>query len=157
MRLPFQPGRVAIMTTALVMAACAHHPDKHTLASLHQIPADTSEVKVEEGLYKAMQSYRRYLDQTPEGAMTPEAMRRLADLKLEKQFGILGDGKIVEVDAADRVPKVEAPQAAAPAALTAPVHARIDARAADKTDPLHIARAAEITSLWRLAARPEAG
>jgi 16S rRNA G1207 methylase RsmC len=27
-------------------------------------------------------------------------------------------------------------------------------RAADKTDPLHLARAAEITSLWRLAARP---
>ena len=27
-------------------------------------------------------------------------------------------------------------------------------RAADKTDPLHIARAAEITSLWRLAAHP---
>ena len=26
-------------------------------------------------------------------------------------------------------------------------------RAADKTDPLHAARAAEITSLWRLAAR----
>jgi len=26
-------------------------------------------------------------------------------------------------------------------------------RAADKTDPLHVARAAEITSLWRLAAR----
>ena len=26
-------------------------------------------------------------------------------------------------------------------------------RAADKTDPLHIARAAEITSLWRLGAR----
>ena len=26
-------------------------------------------------------------------------------------------------------------------------------RATDKTDPLHIARAAEITSLWRLAAR----
>ena len=35
--------------------------------------------------------------------MTPEAMRRLADLKLEKEYGILGDGKIVEVDApADR-------------------------------------------------------
>jgi len=28
-------------------------------------------------------------------------------------------------------------------------------RAADKTDPLHIARAAEITSLWRLAARSD--
>jgi hypothetical protein len=26
-------------------------------------------------------------------------------------------------------------------------------RAADKTDPLHTARAAEVTSLWRLATR----
>jgi TolA-binding protein len=37
-----------------------------------------------------MQSYRRYLDETPMSAMTPEAMRRLADLQLEKQFGITG-------------------------------------------------------------------
>src|SRR5688572_905939 len=110
------------------------------------MPADTSEVKVEDGLDKAMQSYRRFLDETPEGAMTPEAMRRLADLKLEKEYGILGDGKIVEVDAADRVPKVEPkgdpkiadPQVAvrqttgAPA-LAAPVPtAKIDARAAGK-------------------------
>src|SRR6187402_3744993 len=98
------------------MVACADHPEKHTLASLHQMPADTSEVKVEGGLDKAMQSYRRYLDQTPEGAMTPEAMRRLADLKLEKEYGILGDGKIVEVTVADRVPK-----AVGDAALAAPV------------------------------------
>ena len=65
---------------------------------LHRVPADTTEVKVEDGLDKAMQSYRRFLDETPEGAMTPEAMRRLADLKLEKEYGILGDGKIVEVE-----------------------------------------------------------
>ena len=96
----------AIVTPALVLGACADHPEKHgTLASLHRMPADTTEVTVEDGLDKAMQSYRRFLDETPEGAMTPEAMRRLADLKLEKEYGILGDGKIVEVAAADRVPK----------------------------------------------------
>ena len=112
------------MTPALVLVACADHPDKHTLASLHQVPADTSEVKVEDGLDKAMQSYRRFLDETPDGAMTPEAMRRLADLKLEKEYGILGDGKIVEV---------AAPQAAGAAALAAPLPtAKIDAQAAGK-------------------------
>ena len=35
-----------------------------------------------------MQQYRRFLEEAPETAMTPEAMRRLADLQLEKQFGI---------------------------------------------------------------------
>ena len=69
------------------------------------MPADTTEVTVEDGLDKAMQSYRRFLDETPDDAMTPEAMRRLADLKLEKEYGILGDGKIVEVAVADRVPR----------------------------------------------------
>src|SRR4029077_13294731 len=109
----------AIVTAALVLAACADHPDKHTLASLHRVPADTTEVKVEEGLDKAMQSYRRFLDETPEGAMTPEAMRRLADLKLEKEYGILGDGKIVEVDAGDHPPKVD-PKIAARQTTSAP-------------------------------------
>ena len=142
-----RPGRLAaIVTPALVLVACADHPDKHTLASLHRMPADMSEVKVEDGLDKAMQSYRRFLDQTPEGAMTPEAMRRLADLKLEKEYGILGDGKIVEVDAEDHPPKVEAksdptivdPKIAArqttgAPALAAPLPtAKIDARAAGK-------------------------
>ena len=41
-----------------------------------------------EGLEQAMQGYRRFLDETPETELTPEAMRRLADLQIEKQFGI---------------------------------------------------------------------
>lgn len=121
-------SRLAAIVPALVVAACADHPDRHTLASLHRVPADTTEIKVEDGLDKAMQSYRRYLDETPEGAKTPEAMRRLADLKLEKEYGILGDGKIVEVDAADHPPKVTS-VAATLAAPVLPVH---DARAAGK-------------------------
>ena len=46
-----------------------------------------------------MQSYRRYLEETPRTEMTPEAMRRLADLQIEKQFGIRGDGEIKEMAA----------------------------------------------------------
>jgi len=95
-----------VAAPVLVIGACAQNPDKQTLANLHQVPADTQEVRVEQGLDKAMQSYRRFLEETPESALTPEAMRRLADLKLEKEYGILGDGKLVEI---------AAPQPAAPA------------------------------------------
>src|SRR6266705_3022209 len=59
-----------------------------TLAELRNVRPDVQEVKVEQGLEQAMQNYRRFLEETPETAMTPEAMRRLADLQLEKQFGI---------------------------------------------------------------------
>src|SRR6516225_1361416 len=59
-----------------------------TLAELRSVRPDEQEVKVEQGLDQAMQQYRRFLEETPETAMTPEAMRRLADLQIEKQFGI---------------------------------------------------------------------
>jgi tetratricopeptide (TPR) repeat protein len=58
------------------------------------------EAQVEQGLDQAMQGYRRFLEETPETEMTPEAMRRLADLQVEKQFGIrAGDGKPREMAA----------------------------------------------------------
>jgi hypothetical protein len=59
-----------------------------TLAELRNVSPDVQEVKVEQGLDQAMEGYRRFLEETPETAMTPEAMRRLADLQIEKQFGI---------------------------------------------------------------------
>jgi TolA-binding protein len=63
-----------------------------------------------------MQSYRRYLDETPTSTMTPEAMRRLADLKLEREFGIIGDGtRWIEMAAPETVTPV-AIRAALPAA-----------------------------------------
>src|SRR3989441_11776547 len=75
------------------MAGCAARTNKTvgtagTLAELRNARPDVQEVKVEQGLEQAMQNYRRFLEETPETAMTPEAMRRLADLQLEKQFGI---------------------------------------------------------------------
>jgi tetratricopeptide (TPR) repeat protein len=56
-----------------------------TLAELDDVRPAVQVVKVEQGIERAMQNYRRFLDQTSNSAMTPEAMRRLADLQLEKQ------------------------------------------------------------------------
>ena len=78
-----------VLATALFLGCAAHHkPTRVTLADLHNVRPDVQEVKVDQGLDQAMQSYRRFLEETPETAMTPEAMRRLADLQIEKQFGI---------------------------------------------------------------------
>src|SRR5437899_4507125 len=75
------------------MVGCAARPNKPlgaagTLAALRNVRPDVQDVKVEQGLDQAMLQYRRFLEDAPENAMTPEAMRRLADLQLEKQFGI---------------------------------------------------------------------
>jgi tetratricopeptide (TPR) repeat protein len=78
-----------VLATALFVGCAAHHkPTRATLADLHNVRPDVQEVKVDQGLDQAMQSYRRFLEETPETAMTPEAMRRLADLQIEKQYGI---------------------------------------------------------------------
>ena len=34
-----------------------------------------------------MEGYQRFLEETPESALTPAAMRRLADLKIEREYG----------------------------------------------------------------------
>ncbi len=78
------------------MVGCAARANKEvgTLAELRKARPDVQEVKVEQGLDQAMHHYRRFLEETPESTMTPEAMRRLADLEIEKQFGIrAGDAK----------------------------------------------------------------
>src|SRR5215475_9826676 len=80
-----------------LIAACAHQVDRSgTLATLHQVQPDTKEVPVDQGLDRAVQSYGDFLKQAPDSKLAPEAMRRLADLKIEKQFGIQGDGKLVD-------------------------------------------------------------
>ena len=94
------------LTLALVpvlFAGCADTPERDTLADLRNARPDLQDVKVEQGLDLAMASYRRFLEETPQSAMTPEAMRRLADLQIEKQFGLrAGDGKPREMAAPER-------------------------------------------------------
>jgi len=88
-------GRLSIplaIATVLITGCAARvtRTEKNvgTLADLRNVRPDEQDVKVEQGLDQAMQHYRRFLEETPETAMTPEAMRRLADLQIEKQFGI---------------------------------------------------------------------
>ena len=81
----------------VLLASCASNPDRETLARLHDIEADVDEVTVEDSLERAMDSYRRFLDETPEGVMTPEALRRLADLQIENAYGLTGTADIVEM------------------------------------------------------------
>src|SRR4249920_225732 len=88
---------IPMVIAPVFMAGCAARPNKPlgttgTLAELRNIQPDVAEAKLEQGLEQAMQNYRRFLEETPETAMTPEAMRRLADLQLEKQFGIRTGG-----------------------------------------------------------------
>src|SRR5438034_6176251 len=85
-----------VLAPALFVGCAAHHkPTRATLADLHNVRPDVQEAKVDQGLDQAMQGYRRFLEETPETAMTPEAMRRLADLEIEKQFGIReGEGNL---------------------------------------------------------------
>jgi tetratricopeptide (TPR) repeat protein len=110
-----------VLATALFVGCAAHHKTtRATLAELHNMHPDVQEVKIDQGLDQAMQSYRRFLEETPETAMTPEAMRRLADLQIEKQFGI---------HTGDVTPKKMAAPKAAPALATTPAHSSDQAAA----------------------------
>ena len=102
---------------ALGLGACATTSQQGTLAELANVDADLDEVYLEDGLERAAESYRRYLQETSESALTPEAMRRLADLQLEQEYGFIGGGHVAEMavpDAARQTKRVttgpQAPQ-----------------------------------------------
>jgi tetratricopeptide (TPR) repeat protein len=120
-----------LLAPALVVG-CASEPTKGTLAELHNVKPDLQEATVEQGLDQAMLGYRRFLDETPQTQMTPEAMRRLADLQIEKQFGLkAGDGKPREMAAPgltqiSSVLQAERPDPAATAANTGTPESELD-------------------------------
>src|SRR5262249_20239496 len=84
-------------------AARVTHTEKPTgtLAELRNVRPDERDGHIEKGLEQALQQYRRFLDETPESAMTPEAIRRLADLQIEKQFGRPEPAKVLAGSRAD--------------------------------------------------------
>src|SRR5512134_2277617 len=86
--------RFLICAAPLMLAACATVGDRNrdTIASLRHVQIEIKEEKIEGGLEKAMMSYQRFLEGTPDSALTPEAIRRLADLKIEKEYGTLTTG-----------------------------------------------------------------
>ncbi len=121
---------IPMMITPVLIAGCAArapHTEKATgtLAELRSVPPDKQDVKVEQGLDEAMQQYRRFIEEAPQNAMTAEAIRRLADLQLEKQFGIrVADAKPREMPAPEPAKVIAGSQPARPNPIVAAASAR---------------------------------
>ena len=75
---------LTLMLVCAILVGCAGSPFKQTIADLAVVEPDLDEASLDGSLGKAMQSYREFLDETPEHEMAPEAMRRLADLQIER-------------------------------------------------------------------------
>lgn len=104
----------AFLPVGAVLAGCAVHTEDGTLAELRGVEPVLEEVRLEDSLDRAARSYERYLEETPAGARTAEAMRRLADLQVEKEFGIIGDGDYIEMAAPEAGNSTTAEAAPAP-------------------------------------------
>src|SRR4030042_6394656 len=102
--------RFILAVAPLMLAACASvsDRDRNTIAMLRNVQTEIKEEKIEGGLEKAMLSYQRFLEDTPDSALTPEAIRRLADLKIQKEYGTLTTG----AGTAGRTPALPAPEPA---------------------------------------------
>jgi tetratricopeptide (TPR) repeat protein len=93
-----------------MLVACSSISNKDTIATLRHTHIEITEEKIEGGLEKAMLSYQRFLEETPDSALTPEAIRRLADLKLEREYGTLTTGAAP----AELAPALPAPERVTP-------------------------------------------
>ena len=81
---------------SLLLASCATIGTQGTIADLDSVRIEIKDTEIEGGLDKAMQAYQKFLEQTPDSALTPEALRRIADLKVEKEYGTLTGSAVVE-------------------------------------------------------------
>jgi hypothetical protein len=99
--------RFFISALSMMLIACSSINDKNTIANLRHMKIEIKEEKIEGGLDKAMSGYQHFLEETPDSALRPEAIRRLADLKIEKEYGTLTPGY---------VPARQAPARSMPAA-----------------------------------------
>jgi cellulose synthase operon protein C len=80
---------IPILLLPLVLMSCGTVSDKGTISQLRRVRIEIKEEKIEGGLEKAMAAYQRFLEETPESSLTPEAIRRLADLKIEREYGLI--------------------------------------------------------------------
>jgi tetratricopeptide (TPR) repeat protein len=94
-----------VLVLTLLLTAC-QTTGKDTIAQLRNTRIEIKEEKIENESEKAMESYRRFLEQTPDSALKPEAIRRLADLKVEREYDLLSG---------DTAPERRSPAKALPA------------------------------------------
>jgi TolA-binding protein len=85
--------RLYVFLLPLMLVGCQSGIDhRGTIAQLRNVKIEIQEEQLEGGLEKAIESYQRFLAETPDSALTPEAIRRLADLKVEREYGHLTGG-----------------------------------------------------------------
>ena len=120
---------VSSLFAALALSACASQPTGPTLAKLRSQEPDLTEVEITDGIAQAMAGYRAFLEEAPTSSLTPEAMRRLADLQLEKEYGVLGGPESATRAQAERAESSTSPSKAG---LERPQRT---ARRAQSTDP----------------------
>jgi TolA-binding protein len=121
------PRLLGLTALCLLVGCQSAQRDRTTIAGLRHVEPDLTEVHVDDSLVKAMEGYREFLAKTPSHAMAPEAMRRMADLEIEKEYGVIGDG--------DRPAGsvIDLPEPAGDGMASGP--SRIEARRANAADP----------------------
>jgi cellulose synthase operon protein C len=87
-----KPIKRCLWALPLLLIACQSMHDRGTIGQLRNVKIEIREEKIDGGLEKAMQGYQHFLQETPDSALTPEAIRRLADLKIEQEYGTLTEG-----------------------------------------------------------------
>ena len=102
-------NRWLIIFTSLLMVSCTLIGKQGTIGQLDSVAIDLKDEKIVGGLEKAMQSYQKFLAETPESALTPEAIRRLADLKITREYGIITDDNTSELSPDTKVTKSAVP------------------------------------------------
>ena len=85
--------RLLIILASVLTVSCAFLNKQGTIGQLDSVAIEIKDEKIDGGLEKAMQSYQKFLEETPESALTPDAIRRLADLKITKEYDIITDEK----------------------------------------------------------------
>lgn len=101
--------RWSVLALSLLLPACQSTGSKETIASLRTMKVEIKEEQIEGGIEKAMASYERFLEETTDSSrLKPEAMRRLADLKIEREYGVLsGDAAAKRPDSGAALPPPE--------------------------------------------------
>ncbi len=99
---------LSFLFVLLLLTACSSVDNRGTIAQLRNQQIEISQTDIEGGLEQAMASYQRFLQETQDSPMAPEAIRRLADLKVEQEYGYINE------DAAEvaETPELAAPEAA---------------------------------------------
>lgn len=109
--------RLFILALPVVLVACTSVDHRGTIAQLRNQRIEIKEETIQGGLERAMAGYQRFLKETPDSPLAPEAIRRLADLKVESEYGVLSDSDTPAAGAPAAPPSPEPAAAAATASV----------------------------------------